>query len=72
MKRSTVRLIRSIAYRRALLQDLPQLEAELAEQLESGREYRTRRYVVTRTEGILELRANDSPVRFRQIPLEMS
>ena len=72
MKRSTVRLIHSIAYRRALARDLPQLEAELAEQLEIGREYRTRRYVVTRREGILELHANDSPQLLRQIPLALS
>jgi len=72
MKRSTVRLIQSIAYRRSLARDLPRLEAKLAEQLESGREYRTRRYVVTWREGLLELRANDSPQLLRQIPLALS
>jgi len=69
MKRSTVRLIHSIAYRRALAQDLPQLEAELVELLEDGRELRTRRWVARKEADALLLTPNPSPPVFHQIPL---
>ena len=71
MKRSTVRLIHAIAYRRALAQDLPHLEAKLTELLRDGRELRTRRWRVTMEDGHVVLVPNESPKAFDQIPLAL-
>ena len=71
MKRSTVRLIHSIVYRRALVQELPRLEAKLAELLQGGRELRTRRWRVWIDAGELVLVPNDSPPGLHQIPLAL-
>lgn len=71
MKRSTVRLIHSIAYRRALVAELPRLEARLAELLEDGREFRTRRWRVRIAAGELILVQNDSPAGLHQLPLAL-
>ena len=71
MKRSTVRLIHSIAYRRALAQELPRLEAKLAELLEDGRELRTRRWVARKEDDTLVLTPNHSPPAFHEIPLRI-
>ena len=71
MKRSTVRLIHSIAYRRARAQELPRLEAKLAELMEDGHEFRTRRWRARIEAGELILTPNDSPLPFRQLPLGM-
>jgi len=69
MKRSTVRLIHSIAYRRALVQDLPGLEARLLALLEEGQTLRTRSWIVTRRSEELLITPNDSPPSLRQLQL---
>ena len=71
MKRSTVRLIHSIAYRRALAQELPSLEAKLVELLQDGRELMTRRWRVRIAAGELILVPNDAPTGLDQIPLAL-
>ena len=71
MKRSTARLIHSIAYRRALAQELPRLEAKLAGLLQDGRELKTRRWRVRIDAGDLILTPNGSPPGLHQIPLDV-
>jgi len=71
MKRSTVRLIHSIAYRRALAQELPYLEAKLAGLLQDGGEFKTRRWRVRIDAGELILAPNDSTIGLDQLPLDL-
>ena len=72
MKRSTVRLIHSIAYRRTLAQELPSLEAKLAELLQDGCELKTRRWRARIDAGKLIIGPNDSTMALHQIQLNLS
>jgi len=70
MKRSTVRLINAVAYRRSLARDLPDLEARLRAELRDGQTLRTTKWIVTKQLGRLIILVNDSPPRLREIPLD--
>jgi len=71
MKRSTVRLINAVAYRRSLARDLPDLEARLLALLEEGKMLRTGKWVVRREGESLLLSTNESPPSLCELPLAM-
>ena len=70
MKRSTVRLIHSIAYRNRLIDELPQLQERLLALLEDGQTLKTRRWAVRNDRGVLLIAPNALAPQYDQLPLK--